>query len=217
MRECAEPLALARGPGSTVPDGRRALSSYRPEPIAIHLPDGRAPLIAALISAQLRAVVPTLAPEHIGSTSVAGLPGEGIVDLASRVDADRLRSVVHALLGAGWTLRPSIAPAAPTRPVLAASLDHEGQPFRVHLHLVPTRSDELSELIAFRDALRADHLLRARYAERKRAVVASGGSEDDYARAKADVIVPVLRARGHRPSGVFEKVERPAPARRASR
>jgi GrpB-like predicted nucleotidyltransferase (UPF0157 family) len=61
------------------------------------------------------------------------------------------------------------------------------------VHLVPANSPEVAALRGFRDALRADPLLRRRYAALKRTIVAGGLADPvAFTRAKHDRIAATL-------------------------
>jgi GrpB-like predicted nucleotidyltransferase (UPF0157 family) len=64
---------------------------------------------------------------------------------------------------------------------------------RHHLYLVPETATELQRHVAFRDALRADPTLRAKYAAFKSALAARHrNNRDAYSEAKSGFIMEVL-------------------------
>jgi GrpB-like predicted nucleotidyltransferase (UPF0157 family) len=77
--------------------------------------------------------------------------------------------------------------------MLWGTVRHGASEYRVHVHVVPADSPEVAAMRGFRDALRADPVLRRRYVALKRAIVA-GGPVDPVAftRAKHDWIVATL-------------------------
>ena len=78
------------------------------------------------------------------------------------------------------------------------SLKHNGRRFQIHAHVVAVGSDEHGELVWFRERLRGDPLLRQRYEERKRAILANGISDSlEYCHAKGEFITGVLKDRDH--------------------
>ena len=81
--------------------------------------------------------------------------------------------------------------------MLWGAFRHGSTEYRVHVHVVPAGSPEVAAMRGFRDALRADPVLRRRYAALKRAIVA-GGPVDPVAftRAKHDWIVTTLTQLG---------------------
>lgn len=157
--------------------------------------------IAELLAAAIREVAPDLEPEHIGSSSVPDLPGKGYVDLQLAAPAERIPALTGALVAAGWQRQTGPRAFPPTRPMLRAAVEIEGRHYRSHLHIIPSGAPELDENRAFRDALRTDPALRARYEARKRQILAEGITDGmAYAIAKGDVIVEALRRLGFRGS-----------------
>ena len=121
-----------------------------------------------------------------------GLAGKNIIDLLLAAEPTHIPAITQALLELGF--QPQV-PAAfpPSRPMLWGAFRHRGTDYPVHVHVVPASSPEVAAMRGFRDALRADPVLRRRYAALKRAIVA-GGPVDPVAftKAKHDWIVAVL-------------------------
>ncbi len=79
-------------------------------------------------------------------------------------------------------------------PVLVRMWVHDGDNFRLHLHLIPAAGPEVTAQRCFCDALRANPAPVTAYAERRRAVLADrpvGATGDN--RGKAAFIRPVMR------------------------
>jgi 5-(carboxyamino)imidazole ribonucleotide synthase len=138
--------------------------------------DPRTAEVAREIARLVAAARPGTAVEHVGSSSVPGLPGKNIVDLGIEADPDEIPALVDDLLSLGFGRQVGPAPFPPTRPMLTGAVVHDGAELRVHLHVMPPRRSELREMVAFRDALRADPDLRAEYAAAKDRIV-SGSPE----------------------------------------
>ena len=109
---------------------------------------------------------PDLVVEHIGSTSVPGLPGKGIVDLSIQTTPDDIPGVVAMLYELGFGPQPGPDPWPATRPMPVGSLELDGRHYRIHLHVQPVGGDFPRDL-AFRDALRNDPELRRQYEDLK--------------------------------------------------
>jgi GrpB-like predicted nucleotidyltransferase (UPF0157 family)/polyisoprenoid-binding protein YceI len=172
---------------STPPIGR-----YRRVPVQVHQADPHAPQVARRLITLIATRWPATPAEHIGSTAVPGLAGKGIIDLLLAAEPAHIPAVTKALLQLGFQpQRPAAFPA--TRPMLWGSFRHRGSEYRVHVHVVPASSPEVAAMRGLRDALRADPVLRRRYAALKRAIVA-GGPVDPVAftRAKHDWIAATL-------------------------
>lgn len=132
--------------------------------------------------------------QHVGSTSVPGLPAKPVLDLQAAVlDLDCADAVAEALAGQGWHLVPRELDARPWRRFLVQAV-HD---VRVaHLHLLAVGSPRWFEQLAFRDALRADPDLRQRYAALKQELAAQHADDREaYTAGKADVVRAALHQR----------------------
>jgi GrpB-like predicted nucleotidyltransferase (UPF0157 family) len=141
----------------------------------------------ALIAERL----PDTTIEHVGSSSVRGCAGKGILDLVIpyRDDA-HLAAINEALFALGFGRQRSRDPFPETRPMRTGAFDHEGETFLLHVHVVPDRTHHLAELLDFRDRLRADPELVAEYVAAKRAILDAGVRDGtDYAERKGEFIV----------------------------
>jgi GrpB-like predicted nucleotidyltransferase (UPF0157 family) len=156
--------------------------------------DPRAAEVARRVIALVRAHLPEVSVEHIGSTSVPGCAGKGYVDLmAVYHDADELAAIKAALENLGFQRQRSRDPWPEDRPMRIGTLVHDGTTFLLHFHVISADSPEVAWQRAFREGLRADPALVAAYVARKRAVIAAGVIDGvDYSIAKGDFIEGVL-------------------------
>jgi GrpB-like predicted nucleotidyltransferase (UPF0157 family) len=171
---------------------RPPIGPYRRAPVEVAQADPAAPEVARRLIALIATRWPATPAEHVGSSSVAGLAGKGIIDLLLPTDPADLPAVTRALLELGFQPQnPPVFPAG--RPMLWGAFRHGPTDHRVHVHVVPASSPEVTAMRGFRDALRADPILRCRYAARKRAIVA-GGPVDPvvFSTAKHDWIAAAL-------------------------
>ena len=176
---------------STPPIGR-----YLPVPVEVHEADPDTPEVARRLIALIATRWPGTPAEHIGSSAVAGLAGKNIIDLLLAAQPAQIPAITQALLELGF--QPQLPAAFPaTRPMLWGAFRHGPTTYRVHVHVVPAGSPEVAAMRGFRDALRADPLLRRRYAALKRAIV-EGGPVDPvtFTRAKHDWIATALTQLG---------------------
>ena len=127
----------------------------------------------------------------MGSSAVPELPGKGIIDLLLPAQPADLPAITEALLELGFQHQlPAVFPAS--RPMLWAPSPRTNR-YRVHVHVVLASSPEVTAMRGFRDALRADPILRRRYAALKRAIVASGPVDPVmFSNAKHDWIAATL-------------------------
>jgi GrpB-like predicted nucleotidyltransferase (UPF0157 family) len=172
---------------STPPIGR-----YRRVPVQVHQADPDAPQVARRLIALIATRWSTTPAEHVGSTAVPGLAGKGIIDLLLAVEPADIPAITQALLELGFQPQhPAAFPA--TRPMLWGTFRHRATQYPVHVHLVPASSPEVAAMRGLRDALRADPVLRRRYAVLKRAIVAGGPADPvAFTKAKHDWIAATL-------------------------
>ena len=143
--------------------GGRPIGPYQRRPVEVQPWDPNVVAVAARVIALIRGARPDLVVEHIGSTSVPGLPGKGIVDLATQTDAAAIPGVAAAMYELGFGLQPGPDPWPPERPMLVGSYVLDGREYRLHFHVQPRGGDYELDL-RFRDALRDDPALAAEYA-----------------------------------------------------
>jgi GrpB-like predicted nucleotidyltransferase (UPF0157 family) len=171
---------------------RLPIGPYRRAPVQVHQPDPAAPEVARRLIELIATRWPQTPAEHVGSSAVPGLAGKGIIDLLLAADPADIPAITKTLLELGF--QPQVPAAFPaSRPMLWGTFRHGPTDYRVHVHVVPASSPEVAAMRGFRDALRADPLLRRRYAALKRTIVA-GGPVDPVAftKAKHDWIVAAL-------------------------
>ncbi len=168
--------------------------------------DPRALDVAARVIALIEAARPDLHVEHIGSTSVPGLPGKGIVDLGTDADAADIPAISTAMYELGFGPQPGPNPWPSTRPMHVGAIEHEGDEFRIHFHVHPRGSGDLAKDLRFRDALRADPALVEGYARIKEEIVDRAGGPLDgviYQAEKGGWILDVYDRLGiERPANV---------------
>jgi len=152
--------------------------------------------VAARVGQAIQTIAPELRVEHIGSTSVPGCAGKGIVDLAVLYPTGHLARARAVLDELGFQKQSGPEPFPESRPMRVGSLEHEGHSFRFHAHVIALGSEEHQELVWFREALPANSELRRGYEERKRAILASGITDSlPYCKAKGTFIEDALKER----------------------
>ena len=173
---------------------------YERQVATVHPWDPRTAEVAAEVGRLVASACPGVVVEHVGSSSVPGLPGKNIVDLGIEASPDEIPGIADALVSLGFQRQGGMAPFPPTRPLLLGMVERDGTPFRMHLHVMPPARHELAELCGFRDALRADAALQAAYAAEKQRIVADAPDGDPslYTVRKVGFIQNTLYARGIR-------------------
>jgi GrpB-like predicted nucleotidyltransferase (UPF0157 family) len=175
------------------PSGSAGISAYFPAPAACHPYDPRSPEVAAKIRDLVRAEAADLEIEHIGSTSIPGCAGKGIIDLMLLYPEGRLAAARDALDRLGFQHQTGRDPFPESRPMRVGAIAHTGQLFRLHVHVIAAASADAAQHRAFRDRLRADPQLLTAYVDRKQAIIAAGTTDTlDYCNAKSAFIQEVL-------------------------
>jgi phosphoribosylaminoimidazole carboxylase, PurK protein len=177
----------------------RPIGPYERLTAEVHEWDPLTVEVAQRVGELVRARRPDLTVEHIGSTSVPGLPGKGIVDLSIETDPAEIPGVVAMLYELGFGPQPGPDPWPPTRPMPVGSLELDGTKYRIHLHVQP-RGGDFPRDVAFRDALRNDPELRRQYEGLKRGITDGGPVEGlRYTHSKTAWILQVYRRLGFAP------------------
>lgn len=172
----------------------------RPEPfsvpVVLHEPDPAWPRLFAADARAIRTVLgeTALAVDHVGSTSVPGLPAKPVIDILLQVpdSADEL-AYVDALEGVGYWLHIR-EPEWLEHRVLYQRTER-GSPHDINLHVLSPdlAADEIARMLGFRDWLRSHPVDRDRYAAVKRDLAGRRWRfVQDYADAKSDVVEEIL-------------------------
>ena len=155
--------------------------------------DPRGPVVAARLVQSLTDVLPAGTAEHIGSTAIPGCDGKGVIDLMLTYPAGQLAAARAAVDGLGFQRFAAPGAFGDERPVRIGSITHDGEIFRVHVHIIADDDPEVARQRHFRDTLRADPALVTAYVADKRRIAAGGGiaSGPEYAEAKGAFIASV--------------------------
>jgi RimJ/RimL family protein N-acetyltransferase len=171
------------------------ISPYEYCPAACREYDPRAAEVARRVAELVTAQVPDCVVEHVGSTAVPGLAGKSVVDLMLLYPPGRLAAARDALDRLGFQRQTGRDPFPEERPMRVGSLEHAGERFLLHVHVIAADSPEAGTTREFRDRLRADAGLRERYVARKWAILDGGGSDMlEYAFRKGGFVQAVLRS-----------------------
>lgn len=143
----------------------------------------------------LQAALPGIEIEHVGSTSVPGCDGKGILDLMLLIPAGRLGEACAIVDGMGFQHQSGGKRHPDERPMREGSFAFEGSVFRLHAHLIPEGSAEVDRLRRFRDRLAASPELVAQYVDQKRRLVDARISDrQTYTLGKTAFIQSVLKS-----------------------
>src|SRR5205085_12178799 len=129
--------------------------------------------------------------EHIGSTAVQGLAAKPIIDIMVGADSlNELERHIELIVGQGYRYVPEHEAALPERRFFVRS---DSMHRVYHIHAVARSTPFWLKHLAFRDALRANAELAARYAALKRQLATRFEHDrESYTDAKAPFIQAVL-------------------------
>lgn len=151
--------------------------------------DPRCPAVATSVAELILSRLPAVTVEHIGSTAIPGCDGKGVVDLMLLYGPGGLDAARRTLDGMGFQRHTGPKAHPEERPVRIGSIRHEGEPFRLHVHVIAADAEEVTAQRRFRDALRADPALVGEYVAAKMRALRGGVSDSyDYNAAKDPVI-----------------------------
>ncbi|HEY8684334.1 MAG TPA: GrpB family protein [Chloroflexota bacterium] len=166
---------------------------YRLHPASYHEWDSRAPAVAALLIRTIEAEIPQVTVEHIGSTSVPGCGGKGIIDLMLMYPPGGMEAARDALDRSGFQHQISRHPFSEERPMRVAAVNYDGAEFRTHVHVIAADSPEVEEFRIFRDALLRNPDLITAYTARKHEILAAGITDAyTYTKTKGSFCQDVL-------------------------
>lgn len=155
--------------------------------------DAQLPDVFKNIKSLIQSAISEIAVEHVGSSSIPGVGGRNVLDIALPVAEENQPTVKQALYDLGF----EDSPFPHYLPLLVGQIAHGGKNYQILLYVVAPSSGVLSDWIEFRDYMR-DHAEEARaYDATKREAIANGKvMGDDYQEAKTpfiDTITEKLR------------------------
>ena len=126
--------------------------------------------------------------QHVGSTSIPGMPAKPILDIAIAVkDFEEARICIKPLCNMGYTFKGENG--IPRRHYFL-----KGESCTHHIHLLEKDSEEWEKLILFRDYLRTHQNTAEEYKKLKRNLSEKlQGDRKAYQAAKTDFVEAVIR------------------------
>lgn len=164
----------------------------RPPLIDLRPWDPRALRVAERIICVLQNELPGVVAEHIGSTSIPGCDGKGVVDLMVVVPNGMMNLICASVDRLGFQRQSGGIIHSDERPMREGGVEYAGDFFRLHIHLVPERTSQVDELRRFRELLRANPELVNQYVAFKRELCASLPDRVTYTRSKSLFIRSIL-------------------------
>lgn len=132
--------------------------------------------------------------QHVGSTSIPGMPAKPILDIAITVkNFEEARICIEPLCEREYTYKGENG--IPRRHYFL-----KGEPCTHHIHLIEEDSEEWEKLILFRDYLRSHQNTAEEYKELKRNLLQKfRGDRKFYQAAKSDFVEAVIRKSRNQP------------------
>ena len=134
--------------------------------------------------------VDVLAIEHVGSTSVPGLPAKPIIDLDIVVPREEMPRAIETFENHGHVYRGDLG----ITDRYAFSISEP--PFATNTYVIVEGSAALRNHLLLRKVLSESPELRREYAVVKRQLAASAADIGDYSSAKSEVIQRILKCGG---------------------
>jgi GrpB-like predicted nucleotidyltransferase (UPF0157 family) len=129
-----------------------------------------------------------VAIEHVGSTAVPGLAAKPLIDMVVVVEPHHMQTAVKRLVAIGYVHQGNLGVEG--REAFGVPEDER----RHHLYVSPTDSEELRAQLAFRDRLRANPELAAKYEGLKRELAMRFRDDrEGYTDAKNDFVIAASR------------------------
>lgn len=155
--------------------------------------DPRFPEVAARLVELIEGRMPDVRVEHVGSSAIPGCAGKGVIDLLVTYLPGRLVAARDTLDELGFQRQGGPDPFPEERPLRLGSIEHDGETFRIHAHVIAMDDPEAKEQLHFRDTLRADPALVDEYVASKRAALTRDGLDNiAYNEVKAPFIKRVI-------------------------
>jgi GrpB-like predicted nucleotidyltransferase (UPF0157 family) len=158
--------------------------------------DPRVVEVAHEVMQMISAALPGVTVEHIGSTSVPGCAGKGIIDLMVLYPDGQLEAVKESLRCLGFQMQTVGHLMPESRPMRVGAVRYQGRTYPLHVHVIAAHSPEVKTLRAFRDRLRASRQAVESYVQQKRAILAAGVTDSrEYTTMKSSFIRKALASR----------------------
>ncbi|MGH7854425.1 MAG: GrpB family protein [Candidatus Binatia bacterium] len=171
------------------------IGTYTPSTVEYLPHDSESRRVARWIADMIAESDDSLHVEHIGSTSVPGCWGKGIIDLLVQYSPGCLAAARKSLDRIGFQRQAGVEAFPESRPMRVGRAQYFGRAYRIHAHVVARGSSEARDLARFRDLLREDICLRRAYEGEKRVILARGIVKgNEYSNAKGEFIRRALAA-----------------------
>jgi GrpB-like predicted nucleotidyltransferase (UPF0157 family) len=145
--------------------------------------------VFAEVRTLIRHTLPALHVEHVGSTSIPGVGGRNVIDIAVLAPEESHEAVRDELLGVGF----QASPFPHYLPLLVATASAPGHDYPVLVYVVAPDSEVRVGWVAFRDHMRTHpHDARGYDRVKRQAIAAGHTTHEAYQVAKTPYILDLL-------------------------
>lgn len=136
---------------------------------------------------KIEKILPKASIQHVGSSSVEGLCGKGIIDIAVSVPKKQIENTIKKFEKNKYSYKPSAGDKE--RFFLERTIKYNGTERRVHIQLTHKDSKSWKSMLAVRDYLRANPKDKLKYREiKKKAVIYAKQDGKKYRDYKKDFL-----------------------------
>jgi GrpB-like predicted nucleotidyltransferase (UPF0157 family) len=118
---------------------------------------------------KLKKIFPRAKIEHVGSSSINGLGGKGIIDVAISVPKNQIQNAIKILERNGYDFRPKGGDKE--RSFFQKIKEYKGKERRVHIQLTHSESKSWKSMLAVRDYLRKNLKVQKEYERVKKEAI----------------------------------------------
>lgn len=171
------------------------IGSYKKPNASFNPYDPNAPLVAKTIKKRVESYMTDIVVEHIGSTSIPGCRGKGIVDLMTLYKDGKLDVTKSLLEEIGFQRQgKEYKNRFPDeRPVYMGTFKYNNKVFLIYNHVLYFKSYEAERFRIFRDRLISNSDLLFKYMAVKEKIISDGVTDTDiYVKRKKGIIKEIL-------------------------
>jgi GrpB-like predicted nucleotidyltransferase (UPF0157 family) len=156
------------------------------------------PQVASCLINFIQSIIPEVAVYHVGSTSIPGCDGKGIIDIliVYRLESE-LNLIKNTLKQNNFQEQTTSDPFPEERPMRTGSFEYFGRIFRTHIHIIEIKSKEINDLLKFKEILTLNNDFKKKYIITKKKIIENGITNSlDYCHEKRKFIEEVMQTNG---------------------
>ena len=150
------------------PQEEKIIGKYQPRTSVLIPYSPEYPAVAAHIAKLIKAKLPSVTVEHVGSTAIPNCDGKGIIDLMVSYPEGQLEVTKEILQHLGFQPQPHRDPFPEERPMRVGSIAYKDKVFQIHVHVIQQENPEIYSTLKFRDRLCKNKNLMRQYIKCKK-------------------------------------------------